>query len=253
MATTVSVETMRAINDTRVCRYVRDTDNRDRRYPILVGKFGFTATNEALEEAMAYQRELDRGLSVEELAKKIGLKQAWRITERTCLLQLRPEYRDLMVSGNLSNMQAWHIAQLSPAGQHKLFAAIRTGLCETHQTLKAAAATIQEQEAQHDMFGAEAPPPSREDMDALSALERRIHAACKVLEAAFDEGRCVAAMRVDPGRAATLADKAELIRKHMLQIESALRAAAALNGSPVSQLEPKRGSRKKATPLHRAA
>src|SRR6202043_2667997 len=32
-----------------------------------------------LEEAFAYQRELDRGMTVEALARKLGMKQAWRI------------------------------------------------------------------------------------------------------------------------------------------------------------------------------
>ena len=33
-----------------------------------------------IEEAKAFQRLLDRGLSVEELASKLGFKQPWRIT-----------------------------------------------------------------------------------------------------------------------------------------------------------------------------
>src|SRR5579871_2375454 len=74
-----------------------------------------------LEEAIAYQRCLDEGLSVEELAEKLGFKQAWRITERTDLLKLRPEYQTLLKGKQITASQAYEMAQLSPAGQDALF------------------------------------------------------------------------------------------------------------------------------------
>jgi len=177
-----------------------------------------------LEEAMAYQRELDRGLSVEELARKLGMKQAWRISERTCLLRLKPEYRKLFASGNLKNNEAFEMAQLSPSGQDALFEAIRKGLCPDYRALRAVALSLRDREAQGEMFAA--PEPTREEREALSRIERRIGQLCRMLADGFDDGELVIVRRVDPNRAATYAEKLSLIRKHVLQMETALRAAA---------------------------
>ena len=59
-----------------------------------------------LEEAHAFQRMLDQGWTVNELAQRLGLKQSWRITERTQLLRLRPEYLHLLEHGHLTPSQA---------------------------------------------------------------------------------------------------------------------------------------------------
>ena len=83
-----------------------------------------------LEEARAYQRMLDRyGYTVEELAKRLGIKQPWRITERTSLLSLRGEYQDLLARGQIGASQAYELSRLSPANQDVLFRAIRSGQC----------------------------------------------------------------------------------------------------------------------------
>ena len=53
-----------------------------------------------LEQAKSYQALMDStGWTVEELGARIG-KAPHRITERTALLDLRPEYQALLASGN---------------------------------------------------------------------------------------------------------------------------------------------------------
>jgi ParB family chromosome partitioning protein len=159
-----------------------------------------------LEEAVAYQRAVDRnGGDIALTAKRLGMKQAWRITERTCLLRLDDDYRRLFATGNLSNSEAFEIAQLEPgAQQRRLFDAVRRGLCPNYKALRAARQAIAAQAMQADMFGAAAPRPTAEEQAHLTALEKRI------------------------GRAALYADKLALIRRHVQDLENALRAGAAL-------------------------
>ncbi len=52
-----------------------------------------------LEEGRAFQRMLDQGMTVDELAQRLGLKQPHRITDRTQLLRLLPEYLALCEQG----------------------------------------------------------------------------------------------------------------------------------------------------------
>ena len=65
-----------------------------------------------MEEAKAYQALLDRGWTREELAQKLGFTQVWRIEERTSLLNLVPEYQQMLVAGQLTSTQAFHTSRL---------------------------------------------------------------------------------------------------------------------------------------------
>jgi hypothetical protein len=89
----------------------------------------------AIEEAKTYQALLDKGNTAEELAKKLGLKQAWRITERTNLLNLKPEYQAMLGEG-LSNSQATEMGRLPKDKQDVLFKRIQSGEADTNNKLK---------------------------------------------------------------------------------------------------------------------
>ncbi len=88
-----------------------------------------------LEEAKTYQVLLDKGNTIEELANKLGLKQAWRITERTNLLNLKPEYQ-AMIGKDLTNSQASEMARLPKDKQDVLFKQIKTGDIDTYNKLR---------------------------------------------------------------------------------------------------------------------
>jgi hypothetical protein len=77
------------------------------------------------------------------------------------------------------------------------------------------------------------PPPTPEDRAAVSALEKRIDQVGRLISAGFEDNRVVAATRVNPQRAAMYADKIDLMRRHLEQIATALRAAAAVHGDLV--------------------
>ena len=57
-----------------------------------------------IEEARAYQALLDRGMSKEELASKLG-KMPWRIDERTSLLNLSPATRSWWRRGRSATLR----------------------------------------------------------------------------------------------------------------------------------------------------
>jgi ParB family chromosome partitioning protein len=176
-----------------------------------------------LEEAVAYQACLDAGVSVEELAAKLGLQQAWRVTERTCLLNLEPEYQSLARSRQLSNSQAYEMAQLDRRGQHKLFKHILAGDCPTHNALKSMRVVIEQEAAQVSFLDMDDAPTEHERSLAKS-LEERVRRVVRVLQASTVDNEVVAVKKIDPSRADTLADLLKAMRGDLLRIETALRA-----------------------------
>ena len=184
-----------------------------------------------LEEANAYQAMLDRGMTVDELAKRIGLRQAWRITERTSLLALKPEYQDLFSKGHIGPSQAYEMSRLDQQNQDRLFQAIKSGDCNTYNRLRATAEGFVAAEAQGSMFGAggmEAEdPPTEDEIAATKRLERKVSKVCEILAGGFDNGEVVILQKINPDRAATMADEIKLIQGHLAQLEKALRTTAA--------------------------
>jgi hypothetical protein len=71
-------------------------------------------------------------------------------------------------------------------------------------------------------------PPTEQQRQAKSSLERKIDLACAILGQRFHENEIVAARMINPGDAATYADKLALIAKSIKEIEHALRAAVVL-------------------------
>jgi len=178
-----------------------------------------------LEEAHAFQAMLEKGYTVQTLASRIGLKQPWRVAERTALLKLRPEYLDLLSKGQITPSQATEFARLSHENQDRLFRLVKAGRCETYNSLRAAANGLVEVEQQGEMF--DAPKPTEEERRAVGRLEARIEQVRKVLAGGFKDGEVVIAKKIAPDRAATIAEEIALIRRHLEQLEKALRHSAA--------------------------
>ena len=178
-----------------------------------------------LEEAVAFGRLLDTGMTPEELAKRLGISQAWRITNRVALLALKPEYQALLRTRQLTDMHAIEMAKLAPTGQDKLFAMIRVGQCETYTALRLATMTLRAEERQVGFFSDDDKPTENERRMARG-LEARFGQVVKVLRAATVDNEIVAVRKVGPDRASTLADIAAEMRKELTRIETALRGAA---------------------------
>lgn len=89
-----------------------------------------------VEEALAYQDLIDRGLSQEEIAQKMGMKQTWRIQERLNLLKLSPVFRDYVVKNILTPSQAQEMSRLPEYQQGIIFDKIQAGKLDTYNKLR---------------------------------------------------------------------------------------------------------------------
>ncbi len=179
-----------------------------------------------LEQAHSYQALMNEmGWSVEALGKAIG-KSPHRILERTVLLSLRPEFQDLLASGNLKPSEATELARLTPRGQTTLFALIRAGKCVNYNDLRAAANAILAAEAQFSLMPDEPPAPSREDRDLATGFEANVERIANLLRSGISDNQIVAVRKTNPHRAGHLADLMAAMQKDMRRIELALREAA---------------------------
>ncbi len=178
-----------------------------------------------LEQARSYQALMDEmGWTVAELASRIG-KAPHRITERTDLLRLQPEYQQLLASGNLTPSQAYEMSRLSPRGQDTLFRAIKAGSCRTYNDLRACATALLDAEAQVSLVP-EAAPVSVEDRRLVRTFESQVGRIADLLRSGIHDNQITALRKVNPHRAAHLADVLAAMQKDLRRIEVALRETA---------------------------
>ena len=176
-----------------------------------------------LEEAKAFQSRLDTGLSVDALAKRLGIKQAWRITERTALLALGPEMQLALSAGILSPTQAREMARLSAKGQDALWRALKSGQCPTEKQLKATVQALLQAEKQVCMFPADI-GPSDEDKEAMTQFEKAVGRMVELCQGGFDSNHCIVMTRINRTRAGVLAQELELIRDAVGEMITTIRA-----------------------------
>ncbi len=179
-----------------------------------------------LEEARAYERMMDRyGYDETQLAKRLGIRQAWRIRDRVSLLGLRREYQHLLASGQLSPSQAYEISRLEPRLQDVLFRSIQSGQVRGYEALRAAATALVDQERQMSI-----PPvgdtPTESERTASRRFQDRIERVTALLRASIVDNEIVAVRKVDPREAAITADLLAAMQKDIRRIELALRQAA---------------------------
>jgi ParB/RepB/Spo0J family partition protein len=90
-----------------------------------------------IEEARAYRNLMDLGLSMEEVARKMGFKQTWRVRERLDLLRLHPTYQRYLVDRRITPSQAYEVSRLPEDGQHVVMQKLEEGRAETYNKLRA--------------------------------------------------------------------------------------------------------------------
>ena len=179
-----------------------------------------------LEQARSYQALMDKmGWTAAELGARIG-KAPHRITERTDLLRLQPEYQGLLGSGNLRPSEAYEMSGLAPRGQGVLFNAIRSGAAKNYGDLRATANALVQAEAQ-TTFALDIPPgPTDEERHLASSFEAQVARIGLMLRSGISDNQVVAVKKVDPFRAAVVADQFAQMQKDLRRIEVALREAA---------------------------
>ena len=103
-----------------------------------------------VDEARAFQRLLDEGLSLRELAEAVGMAPA-QITRRVEMLQARPDVLDLVARGHLKPAAAQQMAKLTPDGQGRALRALTSQKLNAHETI-AVCLRIGSEENQAEMF-----------------------------------------------------------------------------------------------------
>ena len=179
-----------------------------------------------LEEANAFQRILETGMSAKELAKKLGISQPWRITDRVALLKLTPEIQKLLDTGNLSLEFANHVCLVPEAKQAVLLKMINSGQINGTKAIRAAVEAIKQELSQTDIFGDSAPKASEAEICTVNAMETKIETIARLASAGWKDGECIVATKVSRDRARLMADKLMATRTGLLTMERELRAVA---------------------------
>jgi ParB family chromosome partitioning protein len=138
-----------------------------------------------IEEARAYQALLDRGMTREVLAAKLGFRQPWRIDERTSLLKLTPEHQALVLKGVVGNSQAFEMSRLNPQSQEVLLRRIQRGELQNYNKLRAFVDGLLVMEKQEGMF--ELQSISAEEENSIRVFESLVSSTERALRS-FHEG-----------------------------------------------------------------
>jgi ParB family chromosome partitioning protein len=179
-----------------------------------------------MEEARAFQRLIDAGMTIPEIVEQLGFKGRDRVQNRLNLLALVPAVQSLVASNQLTTSMASAIALAPPEHQTRIVREITAGTLRTVDQVRHAGQAMRDAADQLDAF-AELPAPSKAEVEAVSALERKIDAIARMVLDGFKDGQCVAAQRVRPDRVKTMADQLTLIRKHVIDMEHQLRCVIA--------------------------
>jgi len=105
-----------------------------------------------IEEGKAYQRLLNRGWSVEDLAKKLGYKKTGPIYDRVSLLNLTDEYQEAVINGQLTPAQAYEVSRLPQIKQQIVVTKIRKGELNSYNKLYAFVTGMIAIENQQEIF-----------------------------------------------------------------------------------------------------
>ena len=120
-----------------------------------------------IEEGKAYANLLKK-YTVEELAKKLGYKKTGPILDRTQLLNLAPEYQDMVVKGTLSTSEAYEMSRLPVDRQQGVFLKIQRGELNSYNKLFAYVQGVINLENQAEIFALA--PLSEKEQESIASL-----------------------------------------------------------------------------------
>jgi ParB family chromosome partitioning protein len=176
-----------------------------------------------LEEARAFQEMLDKGYTREELARKLGFKQAWRIDERLSLLNLAPRFQEALAQGIISPSQAFEMSRLADHGyQEVVFRKIKAGELPTYNHLRRFVNALVEAGKQTALFD----QPKKEHLEVINRWERVLEAVTQLICKSFSPEDCRVLARVCQGDIQLNLTRLDLIMKHLSEIKKAMLEAA---------------------------
>ncbi|RUV37444.1 ParB/RepB/Spo0J family partition protein [Mesorhizobium sp. M7A.F.Ca.MR.148.00.0.0] len=181
----------------------------------------------AMEEARAFQAMLDRGWTIEKLAKDIGVQTA-RITARTALLNLDETIQSLVDSNQFPLGHANYLIDLPKRDQLQIVKLFTSGKLKDWSGVRAAAQSARDREEQGGMFDSEQrAEPSKDDIAAMSRMERTVERIITAISGGFKDGECIALKSVDPTKADKWADTLAAASRTIRTMEAQLRQAHA--------------------------
>jgi ParB family chromosome partitioning protein len=142
-----------------------------------------------IEEGKAYQRLLNRGWSVEDLAKKLGYKKIGPIYDRLSLLNLQPEYQDLVIKGTLSPLQAYEISRLPQEKQVIAYQKVLKGELNTYNKLYAFVTAMINLEAQGEIFALA--PLTEEERESITSFDGLLNAVERFIKRVYEKDKAV--------------------------------------------------------------
>ena len=120
-----------------------------------------------IEEGKAYANLLKK-YTVEELAKKLGYKKTGPILDRTQLLDLAPEYQEMVVKGMLSTSEAYEMSRLPVDKQQGVFLKLQRGELNSYNKLFAYVQGVINLAAQEEIFALA--PLSEKEQESIASL-----------------------------------------------------------------------------------
>jgi ParB family chromosome partitioning protein len=206
-----------------ILAFVRKATNQEMAIDSIVENLA-RADIAPLEEANAFQRMIDAGYSVEQLARELGI-QPHRIRYRLQLVTLDPSIQTMLERGQISSPMAHEIGRLpSHPDQRRLASLIAQGSLTNDRQVRAAVEAISKGEAQPTLV--DLPPAATPDeLATVSAMEARIDRMLAALASGWKENECVIARKVAPDRAVLVAEKLATVRLTAKRMEDQLRAA----------------------------
>jgi len=179
-----------------------------------------------IEEARGYQNLMDLGLTMEEVARKMGFQQTWRIRERTDLLRLSPQFQQMLINKMITPSQAYEMSRLPPQKQPQLYERIRRGQAGTYAKLRALVNALLVPPPEQIEFGPAADPRSRE---IGRKYDRMIDSLVCLVKTSFSKEDLKILKKVLRSSLEVNIEKIEYIVKDLNSIKKAMIEAQAAN------------------------
>jgi ParB family transcriptional regulator, chromosome partitioning protein len=190
-----------------------------------------------IEEANAFKRLVDRGMTAEDIAKATGAA-LFRVRWRLQLLNLSPAILALFEAAQLDRQQAMEIARLPGHGdQARILRLINAGKLVGWKSVRNAVDAIMTQATQADIFGDLAPKPTKADAKLVANMEQRIAQVIEMVGRGWRDGECIICARVNLDRAGKIADQLAALQSTFRVMERELRNVTAQGQIVLTQRE----------------
>lgn len=171
-----------------------------------------------LEEALAYQGLLDMGLTQEEIARKMGISQIWRIQERLNLLKLERVFQEYTVKGILTPSQAQELSRLPKEKQEILFDKISAGKANTYNKLRSLVNAMLYTQEQESFL----PEPTPQEREVNTKYDRMIENIVQFINRCFNRDDLSVLSAVLTPAAKVNIERIDMIILHLNKIKRAL-------------------------------